>query len=194
MFEAKCSASPTPRAETASRNVRCLPGILSNHSSSAWRVACQAPPDVPWASTVDALAPSAVPAATSPPPSLERNDRRAKGDRTSERCMCTSLRRAARRPPDEGNSRRHPRARSTNDRSRVAGRHGVLEITPEIAGRCDLLFGPPSRLPLITIELFRQVRFQRSRGWRVYVGRRGRRQRRPHERKTNRVPTQALAS
>src|SRR6478672_1848354 len=91
MFDAKCSASPTPRAETASRNVRCLPGILSSHSSSEWRAGCHPPLDDPWARAVAVPAPSAAPTAANPLPSRERKDRRAEKERLSERCMSTSL-------------------------------------------------------------------------------------------------------
>src|SRR5438046_8094806 len=90
-FDAKCSASPAPCPDTASRIIRCLPGSLSNQSSSAWRAGCHCRSEAPCA-YVEAVPPaSAAPSVARPVPSRERNERRANGRETSGRCMVTSL-------------------------------------------------------------------------------------------------------
>src|SRR6202007_1299763 len=60
-FDAKCSASPAPCPDTVSRIIRCLPGSLSNQSSSAWRAGCHRRSEAPCADA------EVVPAPSDPP-------------------------------------------------------------------------------------------------------------------------------
>src|SRR5439155_15271107 len=78
-FDAKCSASPAPCPDTASRIIRCLPGSLSYQSSSAWRAGSHRRSEAPCAYVEAVSAPSAAPSVARPVPSRERNERRANG-------------------------------------------------------------------------------------------------------------------
>jgi hypothetical protein len=91
MFEAKCSASPTPWAETVSRIVLCLPEILSNQSSSACRAACHGPSNGGGDAAAEESTRAATPNAASATPTLEKNDRRAGRHKILEGCMSTSF-------------------------------------------------------------------------------------------------------
>src|SRR5260370_25959602 len=72
--------------------MRCLPGTLSNQSSSSCRAGCQRLGEGTWAecAEVDVPAPKPAPKAARPVLSLETNDRLANRSGLFNRCMSTS--------------------------------------------------------------------------------------------------------